>query len=385
MKMKRLLFLSLIIIAYLFSSCSGINKKKGSARHINENAEVTCAERFNLQSTDSCTILTIFDPWQGANGISQVYYLAEREKALALKGDPSHIITVPVKKIICMSSTHLAMICALGEQKTIAGISGINFIYDQNLRDRADSGLIGEIGYDAGINTELILKIAPDLIMMYGIGSESAGYSGKISELGIKVMYNADYLENDPLGKAEWIKLFGALYCKEEMADSIYKAVEASYNETKSFIISKITKRPGVLLGLPFRDTWFISPGNSYISRLISDAGGNYLWQNTESSFSMPYSFETVYLQSLKADFWLNAGTINSKNEIASFDARLEKLPCYISGNIYNNTNRIIPGGGNDYWESGTLRPHIILKDIASILHPGIFGDYNLVYYRKIE
>ena len=52
--------------------------------------------------------------------------------------------------------------------------------------------------------------------MMYGIGSESAGYVGKIKELGIKVIFNADYLETDPLGKAEWIKLFGALYCKEE-------------------------------------------------------------------------------------------------------------------------------------------------------------------------
>jgi iron complex transport system substrate-binding protein len=383
--MKRFLFFGLFIFALIIGSCSGISKKKDIASQVNENEEVTCAERFSLHKTDSCTILTIIAPWQGAEGISHVYYLVERGKEFDVTADPSRIILVPVRKIICMSSTHLAMISALGEEGTVAGISGTNFIFDQSLRDRADSGLIGEIGYDSGINTELILRISPDLIMMYGIGSESAGYVGKVSELGIKVMYNADYLETDPLGKAEWIKLFGALFCKEEMADSIYNSVEASYSEIKSFISRKIERKPAVLLGLPFRDTWFISPGNSYISRLISDAGGNYLWQDKESSFSMPYSFEAVYMQSLKADFWLNVGTVNVKSEIAAFDPRLEKLPCFISGNIYNNTKRITAGGGNDYWESGALNPQIILKDIASILHPGIFGEYDLFYYRKIE
>ena len=72
--------------------------------------------------------------------------------------------------------------------------------------------------------------------MIYGVGSESSGYVGKIEELGIKVIYNADYLETDPLGKAEWIKLFGALYCREKMADSIFNAEVEAYNNLKSFI-----------------------------------------------------------------------------------------------------------------------------------------------------
>ncbi len=346
---------------------------------------VSNAGRFSIEKTDSCTILTITDPWQGAEGIRHTYYLVDRGMVSSIEADASQIIPVPVRNIICMSSTHVAMISALGGQESISGISGIGYIYDKTLKSRADNGLVSEIGYDAGINNEVILKINPDLIMMYGIGSESSGYVGKISELGIRIMYNADYLETDPLGKAEWIKVFGALYCKEELADSIFDAVVKSYKELKSFISENTVTRPEVLLGLPFRDTWFISPGNSYISTLISDAGGNYLWHETKSSSSMPYSLESVYMKSLDADYWLNVGSAASKKEIASFDPRLEKIPCYISGNIYNNTKRISPEGGNDYWESGTLNPHIILSDIASILHPGILGEYELVYYRKIE
>jgi iron complex transport system substrate-binding protein len=378
--------ISLFVIVLAFTiSCNNRKDNKPPVQSLSVTSSVSKAERFSIEKNDSCTILTIIDPWQGAEDVRHVYYLTERGKKSSIKVDASHIIPVPVRKIICMSSTHIAMISALGEMESISGISGTNYIFDTALKSKADNGLISEIGYDAGINSEMILKINPDLIMMYGIGSESAGYVGKISELGIKIMYNADYLETDPLGKAEWIKVFGALYGKEKLADSIYNAISKSYNDLKSFIIEKTVMKPTVLLGLPFRDTWFISPGNSYISTLISDAGGTYLWQDTKSSASMPYSLETVYMKSLDADYWLNVGTVTSKREIASFDPRLEKMPSYKSGKIYNNTKRTSPGGGNDYWESGTLNPQIILSDIASILHPGILGKYELFYYMKIE
>jgi iron complex transport system substrate-binding protein len=383
--MRSAVIFSIVLLLSFILSCTNRKDSRSITESLSDSSSILKSRRFSIHKNDSCTILTITDPWQGAKEIRNEYYLVERGQENSLKVHTSQIISVPVRKIICMSSTHLAMISALGEEESIYGLSGTNYIYDPKIRARADDGLIGEIGYDAGINSELILRISPDLIMMYGIGSESAGYVGKISELGIKVMYNADYLETDPLGKAEWIKVFGALYCKEELADSIYNSVECAYNEIKKIVNKTTEEKPDVILGLPYKDTWFISPGNSYISALISDAGGNYLWQETESSFSMPYSFETVYLKSLKADYWLNVGTVSSKGEIASFDPKLEKIPCYISGNIYNNTRRISPGGGNDYWESGALNPHIILKDIAAILHPGIFREYNLFYYKKIE
>ncbi len=277
------------------------------------------------------------------------------------------------------------MISALGEENTIAGMSGTAFIYSEDLNSRAKEGLINDVGYEANLNKELILKIMPDITMIYGVGSESSGYVGKIEELGIKVIYNADYLETDPLGKAEWIKLFGALYCKENIADSIYNAEVASYNDLKHFIADSIQTRPRVLLGLPFRDTWFISPGNSFISKLITDAGGDYIWKDTQSSVSMPLGLENVYLKALDADYWLNIGAVSAKREIPAVDQRLSELPCFRNGKLYNNNNRITEAGGNDFWESGAVYPHLILKDIASILHPGLFPGDNLFFYRKIN
>jgi iron complex transport system substrate-binding protein len=276
------------------------------------------------------------------------------------------------------------MISALEEENSVAGVSGLDFIYSDILNKRVKNGYIEDVGYDAGLNKELILNISPDLIMMYGIGSESVGYVGKIKELGVNVMYNADYLETDPLGKAEWIKLFGALYCKENRADSIFRSEVETYNSIKTLIKEKTIQRPKVMLGLPFKDTWYISPGNSFISKMIEDAGGDYIWKKTSSSVSMPYGIENVYMGALNADFWLNTGTANNKEEIAVVDSRLTELPPFKNGNLYNNNKRVSENGGNDYWEKGSLYPHLILKDVASILHPELFDNNELFFYKKI-
>ena len=378
---QRMFTILILITAVSCNEKRAINTRDKSDGH----NLISLAQRLSIEKQREYTKVNIINPWQGADNVNMSYYLVRRGSMIPPGIDSSMVIKVPVRKIVCMSTTHVAMISALGEENTIAGMSGTGFIYSGDLKIRADEGFIKDVGYEANLNKELILKILPDITMIYGVGSESSGYVGKIEELGIKVIYNADYLETDPLGKAEWIKLFGALYCRESMADSIFNAEADAYNNLKLFIRENIDDKPNVLLGLPFRDTWFISPGNSFISRLIEDAGGNYLWKDTKSSVSMPFGLENVYLKAVNADYWINIGTVRTRNEIPAMDLRLSKLPCFRNGRLYNNNNRVTDSGGNDFWESGTVYPHRVLKDIASIMHPELFPGYKLYYYRKIN
>jgi iron complex transport system substrate-binding protein len=376
-----------ILLIFCIAAIISCNEKRGSKLPDQSQGHelISIAKRISIEEFSGYTKVTIINPWQGADNINMVYYLVSRGAGLPRNIDTSKVIRVPVGKIVCMSTTHVSMISALGKENTIAGMSGTSFIYSLKLKGLAEKGQISDVGYEANLNKELILKIMPDLTMIYGVGSESSGYVGKIEELGIRVIYNADYLETDPLGKAEWIKLFGALYCEEKMADSIYTSEAGAYNNLKSFIAGNIKSRPEVLLGLPFKDTWFVSPGNSFVSKMIADAGGEYLWKDTESSVSMPYGLENVYLKAVQAEYWLNIGTVKVKSDITAVDRRLTALPCFRSGKLYNNNKRVNDAGGNDFWESGTVFPHIILNDIASILHPELFPDYKLFFYRKID
>lgn len=375
----------LLLLSVILFSCKRRITNEKPEYPFPDNNLITRAQRFNIEKYKGYLKVSIINPWQGADNVRMEYFLVRKDSLFPEALDSSNVIFVPVQNIVCMSTTHIAMLAALGEENSVTGVSGPDYVYSGSLKKNIEAGLVADVGYDSGINKELILSISPDLIMMYGIGSESAGYVGKLKELGIKVVFNADYLETDPLGKAEWIKLFGALYCKEEMAYSIYQSEIRLYDSIKTYIRENVSLRPKVLLGLPYKDTWFVSPGNSFISTIISDAGGDYLWKDTESSVSMPYGLENVYIEALNADFWLNIGSINSKVEIDAVDSRLTKLPCFNKGNLYNNNLRVTIKGGNDYWESGTVFPHLILSDIATILHPELFNNKDLFYYKKIN
>jgi len=378
--LNRFVFASVILI-----SCTGNTAKSPSDLKTAETPIVSYAKRLKIENSDGYSHIFVLNPWQGLRDLAQEWYLIRSDEEIPSFIDTLKVIRVPVKKVVCMSTTHIAMISALGEAGSVVGFSGTRFIFSDTLVQCVRRGEIREVGYEDNLNKELIVKLDPDLVMVYGIGSESSGYIGKLREMGVKVVYNADYLENNPLGKAEWIRFMGALFCKEELADSIFAGIEKEYNKLKSYISATIVDRPKVLLGLPFRDTWYISPGNSYISALVGDAGGDYLWKDTESSVSMPLGLENVYMKAVSADYWLNAGSAGTRGEIAAIDERLSQLECFKTGNIFNNNKRTGKEGGNDYWEGGSLNPHIILRDIASILHPGLLEGNELIYYRRLN
>jgi iron complex transport system substrate-binding protein len=369
----------------MFVSCKSNEKVRSTSGADSASVVLTHATRFAVEQRQGYKVLSLKNPWQGASDVSLDYYLIKKGDKIPDNIDSTRIVRTPISSIICMSTTHLSMITALNEAFTIKGISGTDYVYNSTIRELIKNNKILDVGYEDNLNKELIVRISPDLIMAYGIGGESANYVRKLRELGVSVMFNADYLENDPLGKAEWIKVFGLLYEKEREADSIFTYLSEEYNRMKELIKHNSRKKPVVFLGLPWKDTWFISPGNSYVSQLISDAGGEYLWKDISSDVSMPFGLENVFLKAMKAEFWLNSGSVNSKEEILTIDNRLQELPSFKNDNIFNNNNRVTKEGGNDYWESGSIAPQIILKDIAAVLHPELFPGYMPYYYKRIR
>lgn len=375
---------AVLLAAVLLSSCRGSGRP--DVTESDSQSHITYASRFTLEKSSTYTKIEVIEPWQGASGVRQTYFLVTEENSASFElPDNGVLIRVPIKSVVCMSATHVAMVAALQQEHTITGISGTNLIFNPVIAEAVSEGKITEVGYEESLNREAVLKMKPDLLMAYGVGSESAGYLANLSKLGITIMLNAEYLEVDPLGKAEWIKVFGALYCLESRADSLFLAAVEEYESVRNHISENITTKPKVLLGLPWKDTWYISPGNSYISRLVEDAGGEYLWHDSQSDISMPLSLENVYMKAIEADYWINPGAAHNLTDIRLADHRLAGLPVYISGNVYNN-NKVMTGtGANDYWERGCTNPGLILKDLASILHAGLFPDDTLNFYRKMR
>jgi len=272
----------------------------------------------------------------------------------------------------------------LKEQESIVGISGIRYVSDSTTQQMIKSNKIVDVGYEESLNYELILSLKPDIILAYGVESEKIGYITKLKDLGLPVVFVAEYLEDSPLAKAEWIKLFGVLYNKESYSDSVFSTIKDEYNNLKQKALKYKTK-PKVFAGLPWKESWFISGGKSNLAQLINDAGGSYIWKDDTTHESFPLSLEAVFQKASQADYWINTGTANSLSEIPNSDERLTLFKPFIKKNIFNNNQRVCLNGGNDYWESGIVKPQFILKDLLEIFHPDAFPNHTLYFYKKLH
>jgi iron complex transport system substrate-binding protein len=243
---------------------------------------------------------------------------------------------------------------------------------------------VKEVGYNQALNYETIVDLAPDVVFFYGVEGAVNTSAARLEEMGIRVVYCAEYLEAHPLGKAEWLLFFASFYGREEQAAAFFHEVDSAYSAMSDLAASS-SEKPVIFTGLPWKDTWYVAGGRSYLASLIRDAGGHYLWEDHPSSEAVAMDIESVYSKALNADIWINPGVAGGLEELRSFDSRYALLPALSAGRVYNNNRRMGPGGGNDYWESGTLRPDLILSDLIAALHPELMPDHQFFYYRQLK
>jgi iron complex transport system substrate-binding protein len=342
------------------------------------------ARGFEVIEEPAYQLVQVFDPWQNSRNVTFTYLLAGNNVDLPDSLDRYPVIRTPVKRVVALSTTHVAMIDALGAAASIKGISGTRFVYNEQIRKRIDRREIIDVGYDQGLNLEVIVHLDPDVLFIYGVESGMQGMTDKLTELGVPVVYCGEYLEKDPLGKAEWIRFFALFYGLEQEAEHLFHQIDSSYHSLAS-LAGKSVGRPRVLTGLPWKGTWYMAGGESFAAKLIRDAGGDYLWNDNHSEEAVPLSLEAVYARALEADIWINPGEAASIDQLKNFDERFKELPVLRSGEVYNNDLRKGAGGGNDYWESGTIRPDLVLADLISVFHPDLLTDHPNIYYRKLK
>jgi len=380
--MKRALWFGLVLI--ILASCHR-NSEVEPTLGEGEGASYTrYASGFEVDNYGTFKLLHVFDPWQSSKGVTFSYVLAKNRAFVPDSLDHLTFIQTPVSNVVTLSTTHVAMIDQLGKGTSIKGVSGTGFIYNSSLRNRIEDGDVKEVGYDQGLNYEAIVGLQPDVLFMYGVDGSVMATSQKLAELSVPVVFCGDYLEPHPLGKAEWIRFLSLFYDMEEHADRFFSEIDSAYNSYRS-LTRAIQNRPLVLTGLPWKDTWYMAGGESFAARLIRDAGGDYLWADNHSAQAVPLDLESVYVRAVQAQIWINPGAATSLNELHNFDQRFTELGVIQSGMIFNNNARLNLSGGNDYWESGTVRPDLVLADLIQVFHPDLLVDHQLFYYRQLK
>ena len=376
--MKAVKNLSLILLLVL--TFTGCHDKSSKLADFNRTAYTPeYASGFNIKGADSrkSVLVTVTNPWQGADSITTCLFIA-RDGEAAPEDFTGQVLNGKAGRIVCMSSTHIAMLDAIGETGRVVGVSGIDYISNPDIQARRDS--VGDVGYEGNINYELLLSLDPDLVLLYGVNGASS-MEGKLKELNIPFMYVGDYLEESPLGKAEWLVVAAELCDLRQAGADTLRRIARDYEALRSQPAPG-GKRPKVMLNTPYRDTWFMPSSHSYMIRLIEDAGGEYVYTGNTSDASVAVDLEEAYLLANASDIWINVGACNTLAELTAQNPKFADIPVVRNRRVYNNNARQTPAGGSDFWESAVVRPDVVLRDLRTILSGGSEPTF---YYKRLE
>ena len=325
------------------------------------------------------TVITVTNPWQNAEGV--VSRLLINKDSIPHESFAGQILTDNPQRIVCLSSTHVAMLDHLDATDRIVGVSGKNYISNPRLLERSES--IAEIGYEGNFDYETILALKPDLVLMFSVNSAS-GLQSRLEQFGIPYLYIGDYVEEDPLGKAEWIVPLAEIIGERELGIKKYQEMTERYDSLKQKVADAGLSSPTVMLNTPFTDSWFMPSTESFVARMMKDAGANYIYRKNTGSASMPIDMEEAYKNIETSDFWINPGTISNLSELKTSLPKFKDTKPVRNGNVYNNNRILSSGGGNDCYESGVMNPDLILKDLIKIFHPELIED-DFTYYHKLK
>lgn len=352
-----------------------------------DKATITDAKGLVITYAKSYKVVKVINPWRGAK--SGFTYVLNQcgTKAPALTGElaGATVIEVPVKTASIMSTNLAPQFDALGQADKIVAVDTPSFYSTASVVKRITSGAVKGTGGGAKANVELLVSLKPDVVITYGTGSGSFDGIDKLLTAKLPALVEAGYMEETPLGRAEWVKLIGALTNTESRAEAEFARWKADYRALVAKVAS-VNQRPVVISGSMFQGTWFMPGGRSFAAQYIRDAGGSYPWSNDTSTGSLSLDFEAVLDKGFDATVWVNAGfQWNTLADAVAEDNRYARLPSFRAGNVFGNDKRVNATGGSDYFETAVVRPDLVLADMISVIHPQIdLGRGSTTWFRRI-
>ena len=344
------------------------------------------AKGFTIEKLGSgVTIITILSPWPDAES-SFKYALVPKAILASItmnKEEFDAIVGVPVTQIVATSTTHIPSLESLDVIDALKGFPDTRYISSKMARQRIDQGQIKDLGNNESINTEMVIELNPEVVFGFSINNQNKAYE-TVQRSNIPVVYNGDWTEETPLGKAEWIKFFGPFFQKEREADSIFKTIADSYNQAKS-LAKKSKIQPSVLCGALYKDVWYLPGGKSWAAKFLEDANTYYPWSQSEQTGSLNLSIESVLATGVDTDYWISPSQFTSYQEMKDANRHYLSFKAFQNKNIYTFAKTKGDTGGLLFYELAPNRPDLVLKDLIHIFHPEILPEHELFFYKPLN
>ena len=372
--MKRCYLFFLLTASLLLTSCFRSGHSAGNTLDAQDSV-ITAAKLLSMERQPDYTVVTVGDPWKG--GVLHRYVLVPRDAELPADLPEGTVVRTPVSRALVYSSVHTSLLRELQALEAVKGVVDSQYFIDKDITDGVAAGTIADCGNSMNPTVEKVIDMQPDAILLSPY--QDASY-GQIASLDIPIIECADYLEYDPLGRAEWVKFYGELVGKRAEADSLYNAIVTAYNEVKQ-AAAGAEVHPTVVTEMVISGVWNVPGGQSYMARILHDAGGNYLWADDKNTGSLALDFNQVLAVAQNADYWFIKWTnINSLKDLQGAYDLNKEMAAFQNKRVY-----VCDTDKTRFFDRIPFHPELLLREFAAILHPELFPDFTPQMYHHLD
>lgn len=382
-------------------SCQG-GKTAAGMEEGGDTLQMKYAQLLTIVSHDegSYTEVKVHNPWKegtelhryilvpkGKEGDATMTKLAGQAhgegKAAATLGVKTDTVRTPLTSNLVFTAPHCQLLTELGCQNAITGVCDKDYINIPDIKSRAQADAkvahpIMDCGSSMQPDIERIIALHPEALLISPF--ENSGGYGKLDKLRIPVIETADYMETSPLGRAEWIKLYGLLLGSSK-ADYLFSAIEKEYLQLKAEA-AKLPLGLSILTERKTGNVWYVPGGKSTMGILLRDAHAKYIFADDQHSGSLSMSPEQIIAKGNQVDVWAFkyfGGNALTKQDLLAEYQGYQALKAFQSGNIYETDTSCEP-----YFELTSFHPEILLREFIVLSHPEAGDKFGkLRFYKK--
>lgn len=304
-------------------------------------------------------------------------------KAAATLGVKTDTVRTPLESNLVFTAPHCQLLTELGCQNAITGVCDKDYINIPDIKSRAQADAkvahpIMDCGSSMQPDIERIIALHPEALLISPF--ENNGGYGKLDKLRIPIIETADYMETSPLGRAEWIKLYGLLLGSSK-ADSLFSAIEKEYLQLKAEA-AKLPLGLSILTERKTGNVWYVPGGKSTMGILLRDAHAKYIFADNQHSGSLSMSPEQIIAKGNQVDVWAFkyfGGNALTKQDLLAEYQGYQALKAFQTGTVYETDTSCEP-----YFELTSFHPEILLREFIILSHPEAGDKFGkLRFYKK--
>lgn len=362
------------LLVYVLSACSG----HGTGGEVSGDTLTERASLLTLVNCDGYVVADIADPWNDQAAPRRLL-LVPHGSAVPDGFEGASVIRVPLQNSAVFSTVHTSAIDELGTIGAVSAVADASYIPSGDpVRALLDAGKIKDVGASQSPSQEALLDLDPDAVLLSPF--QNSGMAG-LESTGVPLVPMADYMENTPLGRAEWLLLLGELYGQRDKARAIYDRVVSEY-QSLTQKTAEVKERPSVLVENVYSGVWAVPGGKSYRAQMLRDAGAAYPWADNMETGSLQLSAEAVLDAAQDAQYWLVSGYgyVPDRADLKQNTVLAPEFRAWKEEGIYALDSKKYP-----VHAIVAFHPERILREYISIFHPELQVQSGPELYQKVQ